>query len=69
MNKIQALESELRVKSPKSFSSHIAEYYKQLNETQKRRVLEKLSTDLKFYYYIFPAEKSDDEEMLQMKVS
>ena len=69
MNKIQALKGELRVKSPKSFSSHIAQYYRQLNEMQKRRVLEKLSTDLEFYYYIFPAEKTNDEEMLQMKVN
>ena len=68
MKKMQASEGELRNKSPKSFSSHIAQYYEQLNKTQKRSVIEKLSTDLEFYYHIFPAEKTYDEEMLQMKI-
>ena len=66
MSKIHASRKELKVKYSNSLSSRIAEYYGQLNETQKVRVINRLSPDLELFYLIFPTEKKDDEEMLGM---
>ena len=68
MDKIHAPKKELKVKYGGSLSSRIVEHYGQLNETQKVRVINRLSPDLKLFYLIFPSEKKDDEEMLGMKL-
>ena len=68
MDKIHASKKELKEKYNKSLSSRIVEYYGQLNETQKVRVINRLSPDLELFYLIFPTEKKDDEEMLGMKL-
>ena len=64
MDRIGASEEELRPQYPKPSDELVNEYYGQLTDHQKLKVLRKLAPELKFYYMLFPPEKDTHKHIL-----
>ena len=64
MERIGASEEELRPQYPKPSDKLVNEYYGQLTDDQKLKVLRKLAPELKFYYMLFPPEKDTHKHIL-----
>lgn len=68
MDKIGASEDELRPQYPEPSDQVFNEFYSQLSEIQKTKVVKKLAPDLRLYYMLFPPETDSHKQMLRINV-
>ena len=64
MDRIGASEEELRPQYPKPSDKLVHNYYGQLSENQKLKILKKLAPELRLYYMLFPPEKDTHKQIL-----
>ena len=64
MDRIGASEEELHPQYPKPLDELVHNYYGQLSENQKLKILKKLAPELTLYYMLFPSEKGTHKQIL-----
>ena len=68
MERIGVTDDHPRTRIPGSFDSLMDEYYRELNERQKIRIVKKLAPELELYYMLFPPEKDSHKQILGIYV-
>ena len=63
---ISASEDEIRPQYPQSSDKVFDDYYSQLSDNQKIKVVRKLAPDLELYYMLFPPEADSHKPMLRI---
>ena len=68
MERIGAVGDHPRMRVPALFDSLAEEYYGELSDNQKIKIVKKLAPELELYYMVFPPEKDSHKEILGLNI-